>query len=206
MTKTVSELRPIYVVGIGLHKYQPLSEVTYISLGLTAIREALVDARLEWESVESTYVATARLGIACGRGMLKHLGGRGKPLVHIENASASGSAAFRHACIEVAAGISDVVLAVGVDKPVERSRLGQFSGGTHLVGGAIVPFTHFALLANEYMESRNLAAEDVALVSVKNHRNGALNPYAQRQTAFKLEDVLATSPVAGILTALQCTP
>ncbi|MEH2561564.1 hypothetical protein [Bradyrhizobium sp. AZCC 2289] len=73
----------------------------YVALGLTAIRQALADANIEWPAVESTYVATALLGMASGRPMLRHLGAMGAPLLHIENASASGSTAFRQACIEV---------------------------------------------------------------------------------------------------------
>jgi len=179
MAWTLNDLRPVYVVGVGWHRYQNPSETTYVSLGLAAIREALADARIEWPAVESSYVATALLGMAAGRPMLRHLGTTGTPLLHIENASASGSTAFRHACIEVASGINDVALAVGVDKrnPVRRSE----TGIDHLADDAIVPFTHFALLTNEYSFRHNASIEDIALVAVKNHRNGAKNPNAQRQ-------------------------
>lgn len=206
MAKHLTDLRPVYVVGIGLHRYQPASETSFVTLGLTAAREALADAKVPWDAVESSYVATARLGMASGRSILKHLGALGRPLVHIENASASGSAAFRHACIEVAAGISDVALALGVDKVMERARGENLTGIKGLAHGAIVPFTHFALLTNEYAETHGVSEEDVALVAVKNHRNGALNPYAQRQKVRTLEEVLAGRKVSGSLTALQCTP
>jgi acetyl-CoA acetyltransferase len=206
MAVLVSHLRPVYVVGVGWHRYQYKSETPYVVLGLKAIRDALSDARLEWPAVESSYVATARLGMACGRAMLRHLGALGRPLVHIENASASGSAAFRHACIEVAAGISDIALAVGVDKPSDRPRAASETGLSSLAGGAVVPFTHFALLTNEYTERHNVAAEDIALVAVKNHRNGAKNENAQRQKERTLEEVLSGKPVSGTLTSLQCTP
>ena len=38
MSKSLKELRPVYVVGIGLHRYQFLSDTTYVDLGLTAVR------------------------------------------------------------------------------------------------------------------------------------------------------------------------
>ncbi|HKU93681.1 MAG TPA: thiolase family protein [Vineibacter sp.] len=202
----LSALRPVYVVGVGWHRYQPASDTPYPVLGLKAIRDALSDAHLAWDAVESSYVATARLGMAAGRAMLRHLGALGRPLVHIENASASGSAAFRHACIEVAAGISDVVLAVGVDKPSGGPRAAGQAGLGSLVGGAVVPFTHFALLTNEYVQKHGVSPQDIALVAVKNHRNGALNENAQRRQQRTLDDVLASRPVSGALTSLQCTP
>jgi acetyl-CoA acetyltransferase len=177
-----------------------------VALGLTAVRDALADARLPWEAVESSYVATARLGMACGRAMLRHLGALGRPLVHVENASASGSAAFRQACIEVAAGLSDVVLAVGVDKPYDRPLGPSQTGQPSLAGAAVLPFTHFALVASEYAERHGVAPEDIARVAVKNHKNAARNENAQRQKERTLDEVLSGTPVAGTLTSLQCAP
>jgi acetyl-CoA acetyltransferase len=206
MAKTLRDLRPIYVVGIGWHRYQPLSETPYVTLGLQAIRQALSDAAITWPDVESSYIGTGLLGMAGGRAMLKHLGTTGRPLVHIENASASGSAAFRHACIEVAAGIADVSLAIGIDKPGVVQRAFSKNGIGNLADDAIVPFTHFALLTNEYADKHGVKPQDVALVAVKNHRNGALNPNAHRQQARTLDEILAGRPVAGTLTTLQCCP
>src|SRR6185436_759544 len=108
MPRTLRDLRPVYVVGIGLHRYQFLSATTYIELGLTAVRAALADAKLDWRAVQSAYIGRALLPMACGRPILRHLGASGIPIVHVENASASGSTAFRHACIEVASGLSEV--------------------------------------------------------------------------------------------------
>jgi acetyl-CoA acetyltransferase len=134
------------------------------------------------------------------------LGASDRPLVHIENASASGSAAFRLACIEVASGISDAVLAVGVDKVFATTRAFTKSGMGNLADDAIAPFTHFALLTNEYMYRYGVSSEDVALVAVKNHRNGASNPNAQRQKERTLQEILGGKPVSGTLTSLQCCP
>lgn len=206
MAKFLKDLRPIYVVGIGWHRYQPLSETPYVMLGLPAIRQALSDAGISWPDVESSYIGTGLLGMAAGRAMLKHLGATGRPLVHIENASASGSSAFRHACIEVAAGLADVSLALGIDKPGPTQRAWTKTGIVNLADDAIVPFTHFALLTNEYAHQHGVKPEDVALVAVKNHRNGALNPNAHRQQVRTLDEVLAGRAVSGTLTTLQCCP
>lgn len=208
MAKTLAQMRPVYVVGVGWHRYQSVSETPYVTLGLTAVRAALADAGIAWPEVESAYMATALLPMAPGRPMLRHLGATGLPIVHIENASASGSAAFRQACMDVASGLSDVVLAVGVDKPggAPVARGEQFSGIGHLADDAIVPFTHFALLADQYAQRWGVSHDDLARVAVKNHGNGAKNPNAQRQQARTLEEVLGGRAVSGRLTTLQCTP
>jgi len=208
MQRTLKDLRPVYVIGAGWHRYQPLSEDSYATLGLAAVRGALADAGIEWPAVESAYFAKAILPMAPGRPMLRHLGATGIPVMHVENASASGSAAFRQACIEVASGVSDVVLAVGVDKPGNGpvARGESAMGIPHLADDAIVPFTHFALLADQYAQRHRVSHEDIARVAVKNHGNGARNPHAHRQQARTLEEVLAGRPVSGSLTTLQCCP
>jgi acetyl-CoA acetyltransferase len=202
---TLNELRPVYVVGIGWHKYQDPSETSYVDLGLTAIRAAIADAGIEWPAVDSAYVGAALLGMAAGRPMLRHMGASGLPIAHIENASASGSTAFRKACIEVASGMADISLVVGVDKRpnvIHRSSTGIPS----LVDDAIAPFTHFALLTNSYAHRNGLDVDDIALVAVKNHRNGSMNPNAQRQKVRTLEEIVSGRRVSGSLTVLQCTP
>ena len=206
MSKTLIDLRPVYVVGIGLHRYQRLSETTYVDLGLTAVRAALADAKIQWSEVETAYTGTAFIGMAASRPMLRHLGATGIPMAQVENASASGSTAFRQACLEVASGISDVALAVGVDKPGPIAGAPGKTNIRDLVGARVVPFTHFALLANDYMNRNHVTAEQIALVAVKNNRNGARNPYAQRQKPVTLEEVMAGPAISGALTRLQCCP
>ncbi len=206
MKKTLRQMRPVYVAGIGLHRYQRMSDTPYVTLGLTAIREALADAGIEWRAVESAYTGTALIGMAASRPMLRHLGATGIAMAQVENASASGSTAVRQACLDVASGLTDVSLAVGVDKPGPVAMAPAKTNIHDLVGRRVVPFTHFALLANEYMNRYGATAEQVAMVAVKNNRNGANNPYAQRQKAVTLEEVLAGPPISGSLTRLQCCP
>jgi acetyl-CoA acetyltransferase len=204
--KTLADMRPVYVVGIGLHPYQNPSGTSYVSLGLAAVREALADAGIDWPAVESGYIGNALIGMAAGPAMLRYLGMTGIPTAQVENASASGSTAFRMAVREVAAGYCDVALAMGVDT-VDQWRTGPAKSGVRgLADNLTAPFTHFAMLTQRYMEESGATPEQVAKVAVKNHRNGAFNPYAQRQQVRTLEEVMAPPVISGVLTRLQCTP
>ena len=205
-TRNLLDMRPVYVVGIGLHPYQRASETPYVHLGLAAVREALADAAIPWTAVEGAYVGTVRLGMAVGRPMLRYLGATGIPIAQVENASASGSTAFREAVRDVAGGFADVVLAMGVDKPDPIQWASSKTGVRGLVDDLVEPFTHFALLTEGYMATTGATPEQVAMVAVKNHRNGSLNPYAQRQKERTLDEVLAPPYISGVLTRLQCTP
>lgn len=205
MMRSLSSLRPVYVVGIGWHKYQNPSPTSYVDLGLKAVRDALKDACIPWSAVDSSYLGTCLLGMAPGRPILRHLGALGKPLLHIDNASASGSAAFRHACIEVGAGISDACLVLGIDKAPSKVPWVE-TGLPTLAGNAITPLGHFALLTAQYQHEFGVSNETMAKVAVKNHRNASKNPNAQRQQERTLEEILSGRKIAGSLTALQCTP
>jgi len=196
----------VYVAGIGLHPYQFPGDTPYTHLGLTAVRAALTDADIDWKQVQSAYVGTTSIGMAAGRVMLRHLGSTGLAVTQVENASASGSFAFRQACMEVAGGISDVVLAAGVDKHGDGRRAANKDGLAHLSDTATIPAVKFAMMARRYLRERGVGIQAMAQVAVKNHGNAARNPFAQFRKPRTLEQVLASSKVVGDLTVQQCCP
>ncbi|HEY5582055.1 MAG TPA: thiolase family protein [Rhodoferax sp.] len=196
----------VYVAGIGLHPYQFPNDTPYTHLGLTAVRAALSDAGVGWSQVQSAYVGTTSIGMAAGRVMFRHLGSTGLAVTQVENASASGSFAFRQACLEVSNGVSDVVLAMGVDKHGDGRRAANKDGLERLSDTANIPAVKFGLLAKKYLRERNSDVTSMAKVAVKNHGNAALNPYAQFRKPRTLEQVLASPKVVGDLTVQQCCP
>ncbi len=206
MTGSGGARRQAWVVGVGLHPYQRPSNTPYTELGVTAIRAALSDAGLEWSDVQTAYTGTATTSMALSRLMYRHLGATGIPMVQVENASASGSSAFRQAYLDVAHGVHDVAIAVGVDKPLNVTMPQRAAGLVDLGADRVSPATHFALVASRYMHDTGATAEDVASVAVKNSRHGALNPNAQRRTERTIDEVLSPPYISGVFTRLQCCP
>lgn len=196
----------VYVAGIGLHPYQFPNDTPYTHLGLTAVRAALSDAGIGWSQVQSAYVGTTSIGMAAGRVMFRHLGSTGLAVTQVENASASGSFAFRQACLELSNGVSDVVLAMGVDKHGDGRRAANKDGLERLSDTANIPAVKFGLMAKKYLRERGANVSSMAKVAVKNHGNAALNPYAQFRKPRTLEQVLASPKVVGDLTVQQCCP
>ncbi|MFI5500921.1 thiolase family protein [Nocardia asteroides] len=206
MKITLAQQRPVYVAGVGWHRYQKPGDTPYVQLGLTAVREALGDAGIGWTAVDSVYTATALLGMAASRPLFKHLGVTGIPMMQVENASASGSTAFRLACHDVAAGTSDISLVLGVDKLPAAGATPASTGVPAPAAAYVPPMAHFALLASEYLDRYGATPDQLAAVAVKNYANAASNPNAQRPRARTIEEVLAGPPLAGPLTRLQCCP
>jgi acetyl-CoA acetyltransferase len=203
---TLLKNNPVYVVGIGMHPYQFANPTPYVELGLTAVRAALADAGVEWPSVQSAFVGTTSIGMAAGRVMFQHLGSTGLAVTQVENASASGSAAFRQACMDIACGNVDIALAVGVDKTGDGRRAADKDGLQQLSPTSKIPAIKYALLGREYLRRHGLPVEAMARVAVKNHANASRNPFAQYRKPRTLEQVLASPKVAGDLTVQQCCP
>ena len=106
----------------------------------------------------------------------------------------------------VGAGVYDIALVVGFEK-MERGLIkisGERSYGT-LMGFSVMP-AGYALLERRYMEDYGATEEMFAQVSVKSHKNGALNPNAQYQKPISLEQVLNSRVIADPIHLFECSP
>src|SRR3989344_2431247 len=150
-------------------------------------------ARCQWRRVHRRY-RSAPLPVPYRNAIHRvgSYGGTGRAVTQVENASASGSFAFRQACMEVATGMSDVVLAVGVDKHGDGRRAANKDGLERLSETAAIPAAKFAMMARTYLRERGASVEEMANVAVKNHGNAARNPFAQFRKPRTLEQVLAS--------------
>ncbi len=74
-----------------------------------------------------------------------------------------------------------------------------------MMQGSVFP-GEFALKARKHMFEFGTTSEQRAKVSVKNHKNGCLNPYSQFQKEVTVEEVLNSPMVADPLTVLMCCP
>src|SRR5690606_39170137 len=62
----------------------------------------------------------------------------------------------------------------------------------------------YGMAAARYMSEFHVTAEQLASVSVKNHRHGFENPRAQRRRLVTLEEVMGARMISDPLTVLQC--
>lgn len=141
--QSLSTLRPVYVIGIRLHRYQRKTDTSFVELAPAAVLAALPDGGVPWNSIEAAYTGTTRLGMAVTQPVLRHLGVTGIPMTQVmtpvENASASSSSAFRCAIRDVAAGFADVVLAAGGDKVGPSSRAQTLTVIAEYDDGIVIP-------------------------------------------------------------------
>lgn len=199
--------RAVYVRGIGLHPFGRFPDRDLTAIGAQAVRGALHDAGIDRRGFHSAYCGSVYGGVAVGHKVLTALGASGGPIVNVEAGCASGAAAFRFGVLEVASGAADTVLVFGVEKmPRGIIRSSFFEPWREAAGLASTP-AYFALRAQRLMLDRDLTAEDLALVSVKNHEHGVHNPNAMYRTAVTVAEVLASPTVNAPLRLLMlCSP
>ncbi len=206
-------MREVAVVGLGMTRFGELWQSSLRDLFVEAAQEALVSAGTD--HVDSIYVGNMSGGQFVGQEhlaplMADHLGMAGVSAVRVESACASGGAALRTAFLEVASGASDLVLAAGVEKMTDGADVTNVLATaadqeTEVYHGITFPGL-YAMIARAHMETYGTTEEDLAWISVKNHRHGALNPKAQFRREVTVEQVLASAMVSEPLRLLHCSP
>lgn len=206
-------MREVAIVGAGMTAFGELWDSSLRDLFVEAALEALKDAGVE--RVDSIYVGNMSAGQFVGQEhlgplMADYLGMAGAAAARVESACASGGLALRHAFMEVASGMSDLVLAAGVEKMTDgadvTSVLATASDQENEVYYGVTFPGLFAMIARAHMMAYGTTEEDMAWVSVKNHRHGALNPKAQFQREITVDDVLSSAMVAEPIRLLHCSP
>jgi len=206
-------MREVAIVSAGMTPFGELWQHSLKDLFVEAALEAL--RRAEADTVDAVYVGNMSGGQFVGQEHLgpllaDHLGLRGVPITRVESACASGGVALRSAFLEVASGMSDLVLAAGVEKmndggDVTNVLATAADQEAEVYHGITFPGL-YAMIARAHMATHGTTLEDLAAVSVKNHRHGALNPKAQFRQEVTLEQVMASSLVADPLRLLHCSP
>src|SRR6266436_1500539 len=194
----------VAIVGVGCTPFGELYDKSPEDLLCDAVDEALADAGCERERIEAAWVGTV-MSTFGGDALADALKLFGRPMTRVQNYCASGMDAFRNACLAVASGMHDVVLAVGF----EKMRDGGFArpNRSHPVidFGERAPHV-FALSANRYFATYGASKKTLAAVAVKNHKNGMKSPKAHLKMEVNEETVLRAPMIYSPLGLFDCCP
>lgn len=198
------------VLGVGMTRFGRWRDRTNLELAREAGLAALRDAGIRLSDVDEAWVGTIGGQPMLPVRVMKEFGLTGLPVNHVENASATGLAAFREAAWAVSSGRCRVALALGFDKMTDMAgAMDRGRGpGRDSIDGVILPAAYFALWAMRRMHERGTRPEHFAKIAAKNWNHGALNPFADRQADHTItpEEVLASPLVAEPLTAMMACP
>ena len=216
----------VWIIGASMTKFGRYPDKDTVDLAADATLAALADA-------QATIFDMQTLAVGClvdaaamlGQRLQKQIGQTGIPVYNVANACATGATAVRTALLAIKAGEADMALAVGVEQmgkmgllgPAGQARAepaGYTPSGRYgsvmpvegILGTQLMPGV-FAQTGMEYASRHDgVGFEQFAKVAEKNHAHSQLNPLAQYQKVFSLEEVMGADMVAYPNTLLMCCP
>jgi len=207
----------VAIVSVGLSKFGRMDAFTGRELFVNAVNEALqrcpdLDPRRDIKAVFIGMMSESFEHQGHAAPMLSDWSGLlPAPAIRTEVACASSAAALRLGIFSILSGMYDVVLVGGLEKMTKRDTL---EATEYLGMAADFPFEQwtgvtfpglYALIATAHMHRYGTTEEQMGLVAVKNHHNGALNPKAHLQREVTLDKVLNSRMIAYPLKLYDCS-
>ncbi|MFZ5564599.1 MAG: thiolase family protein, partial [Thermodesulfobacteriota bacterium] len=115
-------MRDVYVIGVGMTPFGKHMDKNMKTLAADATNRALEHAGITKDKLQVAVVGNAYQGLVTGqesiRGqvVLRAMGIGGIPVTNVENACCSSATAFQVAWMDIALGLHDVALVLGMEK------------------------------------------------------------------------------------------
>ncbi len=186
--------KDILLTGWGHSRFGKLTDETLESLVVQVATEAIGNAGIEAGQIDEIYLGQFNSGmmpLAFPSSLALQVSEQlaNVPSTRVENACASGSAAFQQGTKSLLAGTAKTVLVIGAEK---MTQAGPDVVGAALLGAdyemagkaSTTGFTGlFAEVAKHYGkrygDGNGKLGDVLGTIAAKNHRNGVDNPYAQ---------------------------
>ncbi|AIL61460.1 MULTISPECIES: lipid-transfer protein [Pseudomonas] len=212
----------VVIAGVGMIPFvKPGQSETYAVMGEQAVRLALADAGVGYESVQQAFASYVFGDSTCGQRVLYNVGMTGIPVINVNNNCASGSTALFLANQAIASGMVDIVLAFGFEQmipgaigsafPDRPSPLELFLDQCDeaIPGASEIPaaLRIFGSAGVEHMKRFGTPLETFAKIRAKASRHAANNPKAVFRKVITTEEVMADQVVwPEVMTRLMACP
>ncbi len=135
--------------------------------------------------------------------ILSEMAGIQPKIAHsIESLCNSGTNSIVSAYSYIVSGLAELVLISGVER---YDSPGQILEWDNLRGEFKHPIFWASIFSKSYKRTHSITDEDLALVSVKNHKQSKNNPNALSQKSVSIEDVLNSKKLTDDLRLLDCS-
>jgi acetyl-CoA C-acetyltransferase len=213
--------KDVLLTGWGHSRFGKLTDETLESLIVQVATEAIANAGIEPGQIDEIYLGQFNSGmmpLAFPSSLALQVSEQlaNVPATRVENACASGSAAFQQGTKSLLAGTAKTVLVIGAEK---MTHAGADVVGAALLGAdydmagkaSTTGFTGlFAEVAKHYEKRYGPVSDVLGTIAAKNHRNGVDNPYAQLRKDLGEEFCRTVSDknpmVADPLRRTDCSP
>ncbi len=215
--------RKVAIIGCGMTPFKARwPDKTYYELAYDAADEALKDAGITIRDIDGAvygiYNELFERQFMPDIFINDYIGNIDKPGVRIASGGATGGFTVREGYAEVASGLSDVALVLGVEKcndcydkqtgtttPEVLKSIAYSADMTWENPLGVLAASSYASLVQAHIdEFGNPTEEQMAKVSVKNHGNAFNNPKAQSPLKITVEDVLNSRIICYPFKMLDC--
>ena len=205
----------VVVLGMGCSRFGERWDMSAEALMTEAFEECLSDAGIGSAEIGAAWLATAQDQVNVGKSALPlstTLRLNYVPVKRVENYCASGTEAFRAAVYAVAAGATDIALALGVEKLKDTG----FAGLPNIVANVFEDMSGpyrsapgmFGQLAHAYRAKHGYSRDELkralAHIAVKSHANGLHSPKAHLRKAIDVDTVMSAPIIADPLGLFDC--
>ncbi|MET3951379.1 acetyl-CoA acetyltransferase [Arthrobacter sp. UYEF36] len=213
--------KDVLLTGWGHSRFGKLTDETLESLIVQVATEAIGNAGIEPGQIDEIYLGqfnSGMMALAFPSSLALQVSEQlaNVPSTRVENACASGSAAFQQGTKSLLAGTARTVLVIGAEKMTHA--------GADVVGAALLGADYdmagkasstgftglFAEVAKHYEKRYGPVSDVLGTIAAKNHRNGVDNPYAQLRKDLGEEFCRTVSDknpmVADPLRRTDCSP
>jgi len=216
----------VWVLGAAMTKIGRYPEKDVIDLASEAAIDALEDGGVAMRDMQVMGMGNMFQAMAgLGQSVQQQIGQTGIPVYNVVNACATGATAVRTVHLSILAGEADMGIAIGCEQMGKMGllgpggsaknerhvyeasgRYGSVMGVEGILGTTLMPGV-FAQAGQEYAyEHDGVGFEQFAKVAEKNHAHSTLNPLAQYQKKFSLEEIMSARMVAYPNTLPMCCP
>ena len=213
-----------WIIGTSMTPIRRHLNRDVLDLAVEAGLGALGDADVAMRDMHVMAVGSQFEPITFGQKVQKQIGQTGIPLYNVHNACATGATAVRSVLMEIKAGEADMGLAVGVEQmtagsppmrvkpPPERQVfVAQGRDGHVMPTEGVLGTGHmwgvFSQTGVDYARRHDgVGFEQFAKVAEKNHAHSTLNPLAQYQRPYSLEEIMGAEMMAYPNTLPMCCP
>ena len=205
----------VVIIGMGCSRFGERWDCSAEDLLVEAFEEATRDAGIDRDDIDGAWFGLCmeeqNLGKS-GLSLSHSLRLPNIPVTRVENLCATGSEALRGAVYAVAAGATDIALAIGVEKLKDTGYGGlpERAKGTfnELWQPSATAPGSFAQLASAYSARHDVPMEQLkqamAHISWKSHENGVKNPKAHLRRRLSKEAITKAPMIAYPLGLFDC--
>ena len=211
-------MKDVYLVSGGVSKFtKARHDKTFQAIAREAVTYATDDLGIEYPkfrelvdgSVASYFSDHFQRQLMSGVMAQDYLGLCPKPSHRVEGGGATGGLSFQEGYKAIASGYMDVCLVYGFET---MRHVETWKGNEFIALASDVSFDfpvggfysgYYAMMVVRHMQEFGTTVEQMAHISVKNHRNAYHNPYAQKRQKLSIEDVRNSTMVAWPLTRLD---